>query len=526
MNKIIYLVKIQIKNSVFFERFSKKNVAFMILLLIFASLLLVLFAAGDHIMEIYNHAIKLGLEEQLLSQVFMIMISFSLIFGSAHIFTLFYFSKDIEILLPLPLKPIHILSSRMLIILAGQYVFYLIGMSASMILYGVKHQPDFLFYLNGLLLFLILPIPPLVLISLFCFFIMRFVNMSKYKGLVHITASVMMLISPVLVRKLLNSHALMEKHPFSSDALYLIRNSFFRYQNPIYSFSIIGICFIFVLLFIIAGETLYFKGIVGISESTIKKKHTVLRNPKTLKPAHAYIINEIRSYIKTPVLLINCIIKNSLWPAIILAILGSQFPPFVELVPVLQGVEDTYTARAVYVVAAVIYLQVGQNYPAAIAFSKDGLRLMNCKFIPIRFIDQIMYRVYASAILLAVPSILLLVIVILVFKLSLVISFFAVSILILCSLSGAMLGIITDLNHPKLYWDSEALLVKNNWNLLITNLYAVCMFILVMSFSFIENTSWITAILLCMGGTLAINFGLYTHIRTVGQQKFEAMLDS
>lgn len=526
MRKIVQLIKIQIKNSSIYEKMNHNNMISMIVILIFTSLFLIVMLAGENIIEFYDQIYILGLEERLFELVLMGLFSILLVYGFFHILTLFYFSKDIETLLPLPLRPVHILVSKILVVLVTQYIIYFIGFSTVMILYGLKHNPGVMFYLNGLLLVFLLPLTPLIVISLFCFVIMRFVNISRYKELVKTIAYLALLILPFLIRRIINLTTLNQSNSISESVFYLIRRSFFEYQNPAYTVLIIVITLIFVLLFILLGEALYFKGVVGNSESFERINPKESLKLKRLKPSYAYILNEVRSYIRTPVYLIHCIIKNSLWPVLVFVVLWSQRSSLLNQIPIIQDLITSHDGRIIYIIFAVVHLQLGQNYSAAISFSKDGSHIMTSKYIPIGFVKQIMYRVYASAIVLVIPSLILLVMILWLFSIPLDLSILAVLLSIFPTFFGAMLGVIMDLYNPQFHWDSEARLIKSNWNIVCVNIIAICISAIFIFIAFRGNSGFITAVIVCVGVSCLANLVLYMLIKKRGASKFHEMLDS
>ncbi|MBW4081529.1 hypothetical protein [Paenibacillus sp. S150] len=514
------------RNHAFYEKLDRKNSIWMIGLLIVTALSLLIFVFGPNLQEFYSQVYTLGLEEQFFLVILLLLISILLIFGMIHILTLFYFSKDIEALLPLPLRPIHILASKFIVVLTGQYIVFFIGIGIAAVLYGIQHQPGFLFYLNACMIVIFLPLPFIAVISLFCFVLMRVLNLSKYKEIVQIAASVVILVTPFLIRRLFNLSTLSRKDYWFSDALRVVSRSFFHYQSPVYLLIIASTSLVALLLFAVAGEKLYFKGVIGNNEGSGKGSRTPIEASEKIKVAYAYIRNEIRSYLRTPVFVINCILKNSLWTLVLLVVLGSQWSTIKLVFPYIEGITDSLNGRIIFMILAVIYLQVGQNYSSAIAFSKDGTRIMNSKYIPVGYPQQIMYRVLASAAVLIVPSMILLIVALTMLQIPLLASITAVLLMIPASLSGAMLGVLADIHNPKLFWDSEAGLVKNNWNIFSGTLFAIGMFILLVLISRFYNPSFVSAVLICLLGSCAINICLYALIRRTGEAKVQAMLDS
>ena len=98
-----------------------------------------------------------------------------------NILTVFYYSNDIEMLLPLPLKPAQIISAKFLTVLITQYVMSSFILLPIFITYGLKSGAFITYYIYMIFIYLLFPIVPLVLASLLMTVIMRYTNIAKNK---------------------------------------------------------------------------------------------------------------------------------------------------------------------------------------------------------------------------------------------------------------------------------------------------------------------------------------------------------
>ena len=98
-----------------------------------------------------------------------------------NILTVFYYSNDIEMLLPLPLKPAQIISAKFLTVLITQYVMSSFILLPIFITYGLKSGAFITYYIYMIFIYLLFPIVPLVLASLLMTVIMRYTNIAKIK---------------------------------------------------------------------------------------------------------------------------------------------------------------------------------------------------------------------------------------------------------------------------------------------------------------------------------------------------------
>ncbi|MEW6425965.1 MAG: hypothetical protein AB1523_14730 [Bacillota bacterium] len=81
-------------------------------------------------------------------------------FGLGWTISVLYFSNDLPILLPLPLKPQQILLSKFLLVLTNQYVFLLFVFLPPFLIYAIGERAGFLYYLTALAVFLCAPVIP------------------------------------------------------------------------------------------------------------------------------------------------------------------------------------------------------------------------------------------------------------------------------------------------------------------------------------------------------------------------------
>ena len=93
-----------------------------------------------------------------------------------------YFSKDLKILLRMPLKPISILHSKLQNMIISEYPMEIVMLAIPMIIYGIYTKVGILFYFYMLGILLVLPIIPIMITSLIISIIMRFTNGIKNKS--------------------------------------------------------------------------------------------------------------------------------------------------------------------------------------------------------------------------------------------------------------------------------------------------------------------------------------------------------
>ena len=114
------------------------------------------------------------------------------IFGINTIMNNFYFSNDVEQILPLPFKGSQIVFGKFLSVLIDMYL-YAGFLVLPLIAYGVASKAGLVYYIYALLALLITPILPMILASLICMVLMRFTSLSKHKDAFRMLSGTLML---------------------------------------------------------------------------------------------------------------------------------------------------------------------------------------------------------------------------------------------------------------------------------------------------------------------------------------------
>lgn len=113
-----------------------------------------------------------------------------LIFGILYVISAFYFSKDLKGLIPLPLRPGEIVLSKFAGIMVGEYLSMAPFVIPALAVYGVMADVGLLYIPFAIIIYLLLPVLPLVLSSLFSMALMRVTNLRRNRDLVRVFGAV------------------------------------------------------------------------------------------------------------------------------------------------------------------------------------------------------------------------------------------------------------------------------------------------------------------------------------------------
>ena len=274
------------------------------------------------------------------------------------------------------------------------------------------------------------------------------------------------------------------------------------------------ISIIVLIIFVIAAQSLYFKGAIGISESSSKGKKlsdkefskSSIQNSK-LK---SYVIKELKLLLRTPAYLQNCIIGGVIFPPIMLLIIlfsnGSMSKNFN------LPMNNTFLSIA----TSILLIATSFNMICSTAISREGEGFFIMKYLPISYREQILGKVLLGIIISIITDILMLIVGTIVFK----INFTMIIMLAIISMVGiifySFLGIFVDLKFPKLDWDNEAKAVKQNFNGFIVMLALMLTSALTIILSIILNLNLIITFIILLILYSILSFLTYKLALTKG----------
>ncbi|QXE17653.1 transporter [Clostridium sp. 001] len=550
MNNYIVLTKVLLKNGSNSAGMKKnsniKKAALWIIILLALLPTIKLFSL--FIFSAYDYLYKIGQQGLILSLGISFTSVFIFFFAIFYSINVLYFSKDIDLLLPLPLKPWEILLSKFTVILIYEYLTEVFILLPVLLIYGYKGSSNPLYFIYSALLFLIVPIIPIAAASILNMVIMSFTNIGKHRDILKILGGIFAMLFAIGLNIVLqkmtvssqNYENIFKMINEGNNSLVSLSNRFFpgstlSASSLVYSSSFRGfgnlILFIVlnilvILLFSILGEHLYFKGAQGCSEISAKRRELdyskLNETSSTNSKFKALLLQEIKSLFRTPVYFMNCILANIIIPIVLFIPFLVRPDSFHEL-NVLVNIKVTSTTTMICIV---ISLAAGlifgaSNSITSTAISREGENIFVKKYLPISYSTQIMAKVI-SGVLVGITSIFLILIgLTLLVKLPICFSVISLLVSFIGILLTSMTGILIDLRFPKLHWDNEVKAVKQNFNTFINTIISF-IFTGILIFSMINFYSYINevAILgLCI--IIAANFILYKAICSKGISMFK-----
>ena len=493
MKKILELTKVFLKTSfsnmeaqTMGNNKSKLGMAFLYLFLIVYLGGIIGFLSYnviDGLISIQQEAVFIGL-------ILLMTIGFTLfqsIFSSINVL---YFTKDSEYILPLPLKPSEIILARTNVIIIMEYIVELIISLVPLIIYGVMTGAGVIYYITMLIALILIPIFPVLLISTIVMFVMSFSKIVRNKNRFQLIATVIVLIFSVvlgmsfstfdeeitqeqMIQLVMQANGLVDliKGYFPTLApLTTALTSTSWFEVLISILETIGISFIALIIYVFIAEKIYFKGLVGNLFSGNKKKGKVdlsknnFRNSKLYK---SYIGKEFKLLFRNPIFLMQCLVPAVLIPIIMIGIFALNFKDISqEELQEITSLIPTDTLVVVSVILGIIQFFFMFSYISITAISRDGNNAVFMKYAPVSLYKQYMYKIAPNYIINTIMIILTLVMLQYFLKMPLITLALIFVISMVMSALQSILMLIIDLKKPKLEWDSEYAVVKQNMNLM------------------------------------------------------------
>ncbi len=499
-----------------------------------------------------------GLESMLIGLYISSGVMVVFFFGAMYVLSVFYYSSDVDKLLPLPLRPEQVIGAKFIVSAAYEYIFVAGILLPPLLVYGVRSGAAWFFYINLALVFILLPILPLALAAILTMLIMRFTPLARNKDRFNTVASILLLgvslsisylVSSLTNRSAGNLVALLSS---GVENIARITASVFpgtglavsslASVHPLAAFTdvflLAALSGLAVVLMLIAGRLLYFKGVIGLSAAANRRR--VLSGQAMGQEIGAaghrysafwtYALKDLRVLFRTPIFFVNNVLFNFLWPLfLVMPMIGSggkdnDLAPLIAMISgLINGSDQSQAPVLLAIVFGLAIFVNGTNGIAESALSREGRQFYIMKILPMSYTRQIAAKLTVG-IGLGLAGMLLSFTLAFIF-LRLPLWFIGLSVL---TFPGALLlpnlsGIIFELYWPKLNWDNEQKAVKQNMNVLYGILAAMLLAGLVIAPVVFFKLSLPVAVVLLIAGPLALSYVLFMIVRRIAPVRMRAI---
>lgn len=442
--------------------------------------------------SMYNIYNEIGQRSMFLLLGFLASQVLVFIFGLIYVMSKYYFSNDLEQLVPLPIKPSYILGSKFVTLMVSEYLTSLPIILPFIFIYGIKGGEGIIYWLYSILLVVMVPVIPLVLSSILIMLFMKYTNIGRKKDLFRILGAVVFLVVLVYAQLKINTiaqKALMQGEDFIinlvKDSNLLVKNlgmgfppamwaslslsNYINITGALYLLLFItcGIISIFIMIYL--SEKIFYDGLIGNIEVSANKgkrgKILSLKGSfKQTKPYVALAKKELAMLFKTPIYLMNSVGGVIIIP--ILIVMSTISGGDESMNYMIQFVQTNPDLIALAGIGFIVVLGM-LNSVGSTTFSREGKNLWIQRTLPIKVKDQIFGRVLASLAIQILGLIALLVSLAIVISINLQSVILIILLGLLGSIPMTMIGMAIDIIRPLLTWTNPQQAMKQNLNVLI-----------------------------------------------------------
>jgi ABC-2 type transport system permease protein len=444
------------------------------------------------VQNIYLALKPLGQERALLTLGILGGQLFILLFGLYYVISAFYFSRDLEFLIPLPLKPFEVIASKFAVILVNEYLTVMVIVLPVLVGYGViaRSRPDY--WVNGVLVYLLLPVIPLAVVSILVVALMRVVNISRKKDALILVGSVLLIAVGMGLQFLLGRPGRGQLSGQAMTGFFTSPNSLLnligtRFPPSIWAtkaiaggFSASGLLnlalfagasiFLFAAILVLS-EKLFYRGLVGLGEvsgrrRSLSRAQMSQRVSSGRHPVRAIFVREWRIMNRTPIFLLNGTLVVLIVPVvfILMATAGSGRGDAGSILKVMTSAQPLFVILAS---AAFMIVCGSLNGTSSSTFSREGGQFWISRVIPVAPRDQVAAKFLHSYLVSLLGTVTASAAAVGILHLNVAHLAAAAGLSLVAGVLLTAVGMMIDLARPLLDWSNPQKAIKQNLNVLL-----------------------------------------------------------
>ena len=490
MKEVFLLTKVLTKssNNGIKQGNEKKSKAISrILLILFAYLYLGIFMGIASNLAI-SALMTVGMENIFIYLAFFMFCVFIIVQTIISSINILYFSKDLEFLMPLPIKPIKIIMAKINCLIINAYLVSATLIAPVLIVYGFLKKLTLGYYITSLITLLVFPIIPILITVLLVTIIMRPMKKIISKDVLQYISFIFTFILIIGIQKISNMTETTTVNEVTETLISInnmIRNNiniFFNVDfasnavinfNSIYGIGQLGlfVCLSFVAYYLVSKliSRTYLKTVTTVSTTKNKIEKVEDSNYKECDVKTSYVKKEFANLFRNPIFFIQCIFFGVVFPVMFLFIgIANMNSSGVDPELFLSDVNNIINSSSGIIGIMFLFLFCFLfNYVSVTAISREGNEATFAKYIPIPLEKQIKFKALPGII---VNDIIMFAIIIgaclIVKSISIITIISALFLGMLLNRFNNILFVIVDLKNPKLKWISEYTVVKQNINMI------------------------------------------------------------
>lgn len=494
--------------------------------------------------------VPIGCQSLGIQLMFHIICIFTVIFGINVIFNEFFFSNDIEFLLPWPLRAYQIVASKFTAAFYNENIMQFILVLSCIIGYGIGSKMGIFNWILSLVGIITLPILPLAYCGILSLLIMGFTRIIKNKDIIQRISVILMF---ALILALVGSIGFLQNMDIDSyvETLASGDQTFFNVMNIVFpnvplfvkTFSegnllaLLGYILInavVVILMLLLAEALYFKGVIGLTSSPSGKKaknlDQLLAHSRMHSQAYAYFLKELRILLRTPVFFTNCIAINFIWPIFVYAMYKLQSNPLS-----LSSLQALYAKKDIRIqlffllgIIGISVIVAALNSLTSNAISREGKHFSFMKYIPVPYGTQWNVKVFIGILFPALGVLIYFIPFCILVKVPWIHTLLFIMICLMSISFVSFMGIYIDSIQPKLIWDDELSALRENYNTFFSMAISIAFTLIVCLGGFfvfcnskisIAAIAMIMVIILAIANIITLTLTYKSSVRNIEEQE-------
>ena len=449
--------------------------------------------------SIYDAGLMFGQPQILLTLAFVFTSMMVLVLGIGYVMSAFYFSRDLPVLLPLPFLPREIIGAKFFTILVHEYLSVLPFLLPAFMIFGLGQNVGLYYWVVSIIVFLLLPVIPLTITSSVMLVLMRVTNLGRRKDTLRFFGMVffigLVMVANYYLAKLPGDMdaEFFQKLLLQADGMVSLVGRVFPPAllatrslttggmdalTSLLAFVALNLAGLAFTMFL--GDRLFYQGLIGGEEVQARKNMNESQLEKKLSrtgsPIKAIAAREIKILIRTPIYLFNSVAMLIILPVVLLipVISGQNVAGISDLIQSMPNRAFLNLAGAAFIAMMALFTPAASS-----AFSREGRLFWVSQVIPVSPRDQINGKLLYSYLIvcLTVPLIVLISILFINWSRA---ELLLVIFLGLCfSLPAITTGLLIDLLRPYLTWDSPQKAIKQNINVILGMVVGVGIFFLI-----------------------------------------------
>lgn len=484
---------------------------------IFVWLMIIVMLAVTYLSyEVIDQLVKINQAQIFLNTFFLlvaIIIDFQIILS---IINVYFFSQDLELILPLPIKSEEILIAKFNTILINIYFTEFMFMMLPLIVYGILIYAGIAYYICLFIILFIFPILLNLIISIIMMVLMKLTKFIKNKDVFQVIITFIFILVLFLLEFKIGSN-IINKVDYNDnienqEVIQAFENfngklenvnKYFLEINPIIDIlnnynkldvfsnllKIIIIDLIFFILFIFVGKKYYLKNILNNNKYVLNKieKNYIEKNFKKRNIEKSYIIKEFKLLLKNPIFFMQCVFPIFILIVSMVIIIIIALPNIQNMLMsnfLGEKIGFSIDLGLICLILGIIQFIFTLSNISISAVSREGKNAIYMKFLPIDFYKQFFYKTIPQITINMILILVILILIKLIFPQLDFIYLFIIFILAnLFNILNSKLMLIVDFCRPNLKWNTYYEAIKQNKNKLFQYVFTIISILILVYFN-------------------------------------------